>query len=218
MNRVSPVIAALLLGCTLTLNGQFVKSAGMKAGISLANQRHLIDIIDYTLENELVAGPAVTLFSEFYRGRRLGLQADLAYVARGSKTSTQSVTVNHLDNDRITVNKGDEKISRFHYLSLSPLAYFRFGEGPFTPYLLLGPRFDLLVRYETESDYPLEDQNDLIMGLSGGAGVEFNLGRVGVLAELQFQPDLSPVTNKDPLLINNNCLLFSVGFRYLNTR
>lgn len=218
MNRLPIVIAGFLFGCTLTVNGQFVKSAGVKAGISLANQSHLIDVIDHTLETGPVAGPAVTFFSEFFRGKHLGLQADLSYLARGSKSSVESVTVNHLDNDRITVNEGDEKISRFHYLSLSPLAYYRFGGGRVTPYLLLGPRFDLLIKYETESEYPLEDQNDLILGLSGGAGVEFSVGKMGVLAELQFQPDLSPVTNRDPLLINNNSLVFCVGIRYLKVR
>jgi len=218
MNRVPLVIACLLLGCTLTLNGQFVKSAGLKAGISLANQRHLIDIIDYTLETELIAGPVVTLFSEFYRGTHLGVQADLSYVARGSKTSVESVTVNHLNNDLINVNEGDPKVSRFNYMSLSPVVRYRIGEGAVTPYLLLGPRFDLLIKYETESEYPLEEQNSFILGLSGGAGLELSMGKLGLLTELQFQPDLSPVTNRDPLLINNNCLLFSVGIRYMNAR
>jgi hypothetical protein len=218
MNRVSLIIAALLIGCTLTLNGQFVKSAGLKAGISMANQSHRIDIIDYTIETELIAGPVVTLFSEFYRGKHLGLQADLSYVARGSKTSVESVTVNHLKNDLITVNEGEPKVSRFNYISLSPVVRYRIRGAAVTPYLLLGPRFDYLIKYETESEYPLEEQNSFILGLSGGAGVELSMGKLGLMAELQYQPDLSPVTNQDPLLINNNCLLFSVGINFLSIR
>ena len=154
---------------------------------------------------------------EFFSGRNLGYQLDLSYVTKGSESTTQSVTVNHLDENRIVVNQGDLTISKFRYLVVSPLVRYRFDLNPLTPYLMLGPRMDYLLNYETESEYPLEDQNQFILGLSMGAGAEFNLGKLGVFLEVQFQPDLSPVTNREPLLINNNVLLFYLGIRYKST-
>jgi len=70
-----------------------------------------------------------------------------------------------------------------------------------TPYAMLGPRLDLLLKYKTDSDYPLEEQNKIIFGLSGGVGAEINLNNLGFLIEAQYQPDISPVTNRDPSML-----------------
>lgn len=218
MNRIPVIITVFVFGATMAVSGQFVKSVGVKTGISLANQSYRIDFVDHTLETDPLVGSAASLFMEFIRVGRLGVQADLAYITKGSKSTVQSVTVNHLDNDRIVVNEGDEHQSKFSYLSLSPLARYRIGKGLIRPYLELGPRFDLLLKYSSDSEYPLEEQNSYILGLTGGAGVELNISKLGILAGLQFQPDLSPVTNQDPLLINNNILLFTVGISYLNKK
>jgi hypothetical protein len=218
MKRVIPVILFVFLITTVTVQGQFIESVGLKAGISLANQSHQITPIDYTLETDHVTGPAAGIFMEAFRGRHFGFQSDLAFVTKGSKTTTQSVTVNHLENDKIIVNEGDLKVSKFYYLCLSPMARYRINLERITPYALLGPRVDFLLKYKTDSDYPLEEQNKVIPGLTGGLGVEFDLNGLGVLFELQYQSDIMPVTGKDPLLINNNILLFTLGIRYLNVK
>ena len=216
MKQVVPVILFALLSGTLSVDGQFLKSMGLKAGISLANQSHQFTPIDYTLITDPVTGPAIAVFMEAFRGKHLSFQSDFAFVAKGSKTTTQSVTVNHLENDRIIVNEGDLQVSKFYYLSLSPMARYRIDMKRWTPYAVLGPRLDFLLKYKTDSEYPREEQNKIILGLTGGVGVEYNLNNLGVFVEFQYQPDLSPVTNQDPLLVNNNILLFTLGIRYLN--
>jgi hypothetical protein len=216
MKRMVPFILLLLFFDTLTLEGQFIGSAGLKAGVSLANQSHQITPIDYRLKTDPVAGPGIAIFMEAFRGNRFSFQADLAFVTKGSKTTTQSVTVKHLENDRIIVNEGDEKVSRFYYLCLSPMARYRMDLKHITPYAILGPRVDFLLAYRTDSDYPLEEQNKIIPGLTGGLGAELNLNGLGIFLELQYQSDIMPVTGKDPLLINNNIFLVTLGIRYLN--
>jgi hypothetical protein len=81
------------------------------------------------------------------------------------------------------------------------------------PYFLLGPRLDFLLNYASDSDYPLEVQNGTILGLTFGTGLEYRLDQFHLVAEIQYQSDLSPVTNEDPLLINNNALSFTIGIR-----
>ncbi len=218
MKRVIPVIIIFLLSATMTVEGQFISSVGLKAGISLANQSHQITPIDYTLETDPVIGPAAGIFLEAFRGKRFSFQTDIAFVTKGSKTTTQSVTVNHLDNDNIVVNEGDLKVSNFYYLSVSPMARYRIDLERITPYAMLGPRVDFLLKYKTDSDYPLEEQNKVIPGLTGGLGAEFNLNALGIFIEFQYQTDAMPVTGKDPLLINNNIFLFTLGIRYLNVK
>ncbi|MFC2113661.1 outer membrane beta-barrel protein, partial [Bacteroidota bacterium] len=174
MKRAIPVILLALLFGIPVVHGQFVESMGLKAGISLANQSHKFTPIDYTLETKPLIGPAIAFFVEPFRGEHLSLQLDLAFAAKGSKSTTQSITVNHLNNDQIIINEGDLKVSKFYYLSFAPMARYRIGEGPLSPYGLLGPRLDLLLKYTTDSDYPLEQQNNMILGLNVGAGVEYS--------------------------------------------
>ena len=81
---------------------------------------------------------------------------------------------------------------------------------------MLGPRFDYLLNYRTDSDYPLEEQNNFLLGIQAGAGVEYNLGKLWIFIELQYQSDLQPVTTRDPIQINNNVLLFNLGLRVLS--
>jgi hypothetical protein len=218
MKRVIPVLIFALLTATLPVDGQLINSVGIKAGISLANQSYQFTPIDYTLKTDPVIGPAAGIFLEAFRSKHFSFQSDLTFVTKGSKTTTQSVTVNHLDNDKIVVNEGDLKVSMFYYLCLSPMARYRLDLASITPYAMLGPRVDFLLRYKTDSDYPLEEQNKVIPGLTGGLGIEFNLNTMGLFIEIQYQSDLMPVNGKDPLLINNNIFLFTLGIRCLNVK
>ena len=190
-----------------------MESFGFKAGVSMANQSYKFTPIDYTMETESVVGPTFGFFLEVLKGAHFSFQMDLAYTSKGSKTTTESITVNHMDNDRIYVNEGDLLTSKFSYLSFSPMGRYRFEMEGMIPYLLLGPRLDILLSYETDSDYPLETQNNLILGLTLGTGLEFTLSKLSLFAELQYQPDLSPVNSTEPLLINNDMLSVTLGLR-----
>lgn len=218
MKRIIPAIIFVLLSITHAVDGQFINSMGLKVGISLADQTYIFTPIDYTLKTDPVIGPSAGIFLEAFRGKHFSFQSDLTFVTKGSKTTTESITVNHLENDRIIVNEGNLKISRFYYLCLSPMARYRMDLDHITLYVLLGPRVDFLVKYKTDSDYPLEEQNKVIPGLTGGLGTEFNLNTLYIFIEVQYQSDIMPVTGIDPLLVNNKILLFTLGIRYLNVK
>jgi hypothetical protein len=94
------------------------------------------------------------------------------------------------------------------------MARYRLELNRITPYALLGLRVDFLLKYDTESDYPLAGQNTVIPGLTGGLGLEYKPNEMGLFLEFQYQSDAMPVTGKDPLLINNNIFLLSAGIRY----
>jgi len=216
MKRPAVSIIILLFSGSLAINGQVISSLGVKAGVTLANQSHQFTSIDYTMDTEPIIGPTAGIFIEVFRKKHLSFQLDLAYVAKGSKTTTESITVNHLENDRIVVNQGDLTVSNFNYLVASPMVRFRFDKRQISPYLMLGPRFDYLLNYKTDSDYPLEKQNSFLVGIHIGTGVEYYFEKLGIFLEVQYQSDLQPVATWDPIHINNNVLLFNLGIRYLN--
>ena len=206
---------ALILTGLQVLYGQANYSLGIKAGVAVSNQSYKLTPIDYTLDTEPVWGPAVSLFVEAFRGNHFSFQTDLSYLVKGSSSNVESVTVNHMDNDQVTVNEGEQSTSKFKYLSIAPMARYRTGQGPLHPYFLLGPRLDMLLDYSTDSEYPLDDQNGSIAGLTIGAGLEFRLNNLGVSTELQYQGDFMPVTGQDPLLVNNHLLSLTFGIRWL---
>lgn len=215
MRRGLATIALILMAGISILYSQANYSLGIKAGVSLANQSYQLRPIDYTIETEPIVGPAIFLFVEAFRGSHFSFQVDLSYLVKGSKSSTESLTVDHLNNDQIIVNEGEQSTSTFKYLSIAPMARYRMGQGSLLSYFLLGPRLDMLLDYSTDSEYPLENQNGTILGLTLGAGLEYKLEKVGLFTELQFQPDLSPLTNEEPLHINNNIISFTLGLRRL---
>ena len=218
MKRGILYICLILVTCPGPVNGQLIDGLGLKAGVSLSNQTIRFTPIEYTMETDPILEPAAALFLEAFRGRSFSMQADFAYITRGNTTTTRSVTVNHLDQDRITENKGDPVTSKFRYLSITPMIRARTELENIIPYALVGPRIDVHLSYSTDSDYPLEQINHLIVGLSFGIGIEYRLDRTGLFLEVQYQPDLSPVTNREPLLVNNNSLFIAAGIRRSNFR
>jgi len=214
MNQRSLVIMLVLWACSCALYGQLSYSFGAKGGIALANQNYRFTVIDHDLETQFLTGPALFLFVEAFKARHISLQVDAGYIAKGSSTTTESVTVNHLENDQITIHEGEASTSNFSYLSIVPMVRYRWDLEKWSPYLLLGPRMDFLLSYRSDGEYPLEEQNQTILGLSVGAGLEYSLYPLGFFAEWQYLPDLSPVTHREPLLIKHNALALTLGIRW----
>ncbi|MEN8201796.1 MAG: outer membrane beta-barrel protein [Bacteroidota bacterium] len=204
-----------LIGMTVTnlVYGQFPASYGVKAGLSIANQSWKFTNLDYTLETDPLYSASVALFMEAFKGEHFSFQFDAAYELKGSSTSVQSITVQHFNNDQITVNAGALSTSSFKYLSFSPMARYRFDLENLVPYFLLGPRIDMLLSYTSDSENPLESWRGYAVGLTIGAGMEYSFGQFNLFTEIQYQPDLSPLTNHEPLLINNNMLVITLGVR-----
>jgi hypothetical protein len=217
MNRKAAYLAAVLIACSPALQAQTFRSWGVKGGLSLSNQSFLYTPIDYQVETGIILGPSLALFAENFSGDHFSLQTDVAFACRGSSTTVSSVTVNHLEEDRIVANQGDKSVSRHRYLAISPMFRARTGGEGLVPYALFGPRMDVLLYYSSDSEHPLEDQNKLILGLSLGAGLGYASGEKEWFLEVLFQSDLQPVTNYGPLLINNNSLVLTFGLRWLRT-
>ncbi|MDX2432950.1 MAG: outer membrane beta-barrel protein [Bacteroides sp.] len=195
-------------------NAQFISSFGVKGGVALSNQSYRITPINYTMDTKPIFSPSVVFFAEAFQGDHFTMQTDFAFACRGSSTTTRSLTVDHLKNNQVIVNEGEKATSRHRYLAISPMLRARTSNGGVEAYALFGPRLDILLYYSSQSEYPLDAQNHVILGLTFGLGVEFPLKKNMLFTELLFQPDLSPVNNTEPLMINNNSLVLTLGYRW----
>jgi len=197
------------------IEAQQLRSLGLKTGISISNQHVLFTLPDrdYRMETQILAGPSASFFVEFAKGERWSLETDLSYSSKGSSTTTESITVYHLENNRITENEGELTSTRMHYLSLAPQLRYRFPGNKLRPYLLLGPRIDLLMGYSNDSGYPLDEQNKIIPGISTGAGLELQAGRLGLFLEGLYLLDALPLTQDDPVHIRNRGGQVNLGIR-----
>ena len=213
MKRILINIFIILFICTSFVSGQFIQSFGLKGGFSLNNQNIRITPLDYRLETDPVICPDISLFLEAYKRNHQSMELDVSYLVKGFSSSVSSITVNHLENDRIEVNEGPIYNSRFHYLSISPLGRFFIERELIGIYGILGPRLDILLSYITDSDYPLEDQNGIILGIDVGVGLEFQFNRISLLSEIRYQPDVTTVQNIEPMRIKNHGLMFLVGIK-----
>lgn len=207
------ITLAILIMFSAGVCGQFPSSYGCKAGLSLANQSWRLSEPEYTFETEILPSFTLALFAETWKGEHFSFQLDAAYASKGSKSRVESVSVRHLEGEVLRANTGELSTSEFSYISLSPMARYRFDLERLVPYVLLGPRIDILLSYTSDSEYPLESWKGYTVGLTLGTGLEYSLEKLNLFAEIQFQPDLSPLTNEDPLLINNNALAFTLGLR-----
>jgi len=213
MKQMRYILILITTAVIAPVYGQFPAAYGIKAGVSIANQSWRFSNLDYTLETEAIYSVCGALFVEAFKGEHFSFQFDLAYEQKGSSTSTESITVHHFKEGSITANEGTVSSSYFKYLSFSPMARYRFELEHLIPYLLLGPRLDVLLNYSTDSEWPLESWQGYAVGLTVGVGMEYSFGQMNLLTEIQFQPDLSPLTNQEPLLINNNMLAIWLGIR-----
>ncbi len=213
MKRIQLALLLLILSCTMLVRGQFIDGYGIKTGLSIANQSFRFTPIDQELPTDVLIGPGAFFFVEAFKGQHFSLQVDLGVMFKGCKSTAQSITINHLDNDQIVVNEGPEFTSAHQYFTFSPMARYQWDYSKISLYTMLGPRLDVLLNYASSSLYPLDEQKDKILGLTGAFGLEYRWKKLQLFTEIQYQPDLSPVTNVEPLLVNNNVLFVCIGVR-----
>lgn len=214
--KITVFFICLSFPFSILVQGQIFSSTGLKTGMTISNQSIRFSPLDYyTMDTKPLLGPGIGLFLETFKGERFSFQLDLAYLGKGSKTNIESISVDHLNDNRITANSGNLTKSKFYYYTCSPMLRYFSPAGNLNAYFLLGPRFDFLSTYKSDSKYPLESQNEFILGLTGAFGVEKELNKMNVFAEIQYQTDLMPVTNEGSILINNNILFIALGIRFI---
>ncbi|MCK4233540.1 PorT family protein [candidate division WOR-3 bacterium] len=170
----------------------FTVDWGIKAGICIADQD-----FDYTYDIELDTkkrkGLDIGMYVDWVINSRLSLLTETHYIQKGM---VDSIEQRDDQGNKIGVIWYSNRVD---YLSIPILSRISFGTENINPYLIFGPRFDILIGNQSK---PLESLYDEFkkFGIGGdfGIGIESDiLKSVTVLIEFRYSPDLTDAYKTD---------------------
>jgi hypothetical protein len=188
-------------------NARLLKAYGFKAGVVVANQD-----FDYfgrlQFDTKARSGLSFGVFAEWLSLRSLSILTEAHYIQKGYVS--ESVQTDEFGTP-IRIFKFDHRVD---YLSIPLLAKVTLRTKHLSPYLIVGPRFDFLLGYKSETlDEVYRDLKDLDVGGTIGLGVESRSQPVKVLLEFRYSPNFTNAYQTDLLKVKNNSFEILFGVR-----
>ncbi|MBU1099445.1 MAG: PorT family protein [Bacteroidetes bacterium] len=194
-----------------SLNAQFIRGYGLKAGFTSSNLKWDYNTggQQWMIEPDNRNGVNLGLFVEFLDLPVFSTLAEVNYVQKGINQNVPFTSPTNPDG-------GEESLNwqiNLDYLNLSFLAKGRISIGQFTPYLLAGPSYDIEINRSVENDDidNYKDYKKHRMGLKLGAGTEFKLETVTLLAEFVYQADPDNLFNNQLLIVTTSSFDLRIG-------
>lgn len=212
------LLSFLFLVLTSWAQGQWVKSLGLKSGVSMANQSWNLISANRALDTEWRNGYYGAVSLEFLKSKHLSLTTDLGYYAKGNIQNIPIATIQMPEGDG-TFRTVD---TRFDYLLINPMLRIRHETGRIVPYALLGFRMDYQLSYQSDLNLqPIEnDFRKTLWGGNLGAGLEYKTKQFGLLLEGQYHIDFTDLVNIPPsgtnagVEVENRAFVWCIGLRY----
>jgi hypothetical protein len=206
MRRVT-IVAALVLFSFSGANAGVLDGYGLKAGVVVANQD-----FDYSeglrLDTKSRSGLNLGIFAEWLSLRPLSILTEVHYIQKGHVD--ESVQTDEFGTP-IRIFKFDHRLD---YLSIPLLAKVTLRTKHLSPYLVVGPRFDFLLGYKSETfDEVYKDLKDTDVGGTIGLGVESRGQPVKVFLEFRYSPDFTSAYQTEFLKITNSSFEILFGVR-----
>jgi hypothetical protein len=166
MNRKILFLTALSIVITVSAQAQSVKGWGVLAGYTSADQEWEPSLFDTKSREGFHAG----IYAEWLNLPYVSVVTGLMYTQKGAGdempiTGEDSPTVLEIRTD----------YAKFDYLSLPVLGKVSLPWGTLSPYLLAGPRLDILLGHSQDHDFMKsvnEEYEPVVVGLTAGAGVQ----------------------------------------------
>jgi hypothetical protein len=183
---------------------QVVKGYGVKGGISIANQQFNYNYTGPEPSSEKNRiGFTIGAYIELFEFVNFNFQPELLYVQKGMIvesiwtggiwTGSQSPTPSEFNN-------------RLYYLSLPLLIKYSIKNSIAIPYLVVGPRIDFMISYNSEEsnrEELYEEFNRIDFGGDIGVGIEFGVMDVLLLFELRYSPNFTASFNNEGRTVKN---------------
>jgi hypothetical protein len=210
MTTVFKWIIVLAVGISSTTHAQLVRGFGIKVGVTAANQTwDYASVPDLTADNRW--GITGSAFVELLRMPYFSVLVESQYTQKGMSFSAPVATEQNPDGtgEFITLRP------RVDYLSTPILAKVRLETPLITPYLLAGPRYDVLLARHGEGFQAVIDKfKSSELGATIGGGAEFgSLLPLDVLIELRYNMSLQAAYNTNFLKVRNQTLDLMLGVR-----
>ena len=208
MSVKSTILAAalVLLLAQSAAQAQLTRSYGIKLGLVGANETwSTIPATDTRW------GFTAGVYAELPYSKYLSADGEIQYTQKGMKYSIPVTTASQPDGSGQYYTLSP----RIDYISIPILAKLRLPLPKFTPYLVVGPRFDFLIsRSGGPLDAAISQFDKMDYGLTIGAGVELNsIFPFGLLAEFRYNPNSYDSYNNQYLSVRNRSMDFLVGVR-----
>jgi hypothetical protein len=186
---------------------QLVKGYGLKAGMVAANQD-----FDYSqgleADTENRIGLDVGVFAEWLNHSYFSILTEIHYIQKGH--TVESTRTDEFGNPLSTVKHNN----RLDYLSIPLLAKITLRTQYALPYLVIGPRFDYLLGYQSEISKELFDEfKNTGVGGTVGLGLESKSKPVKFLLEFRYSPDFTNAYKSDMLKVKNSSFEILFGLR-----
>ena len=186
-----------------------INGYGVKLGMSYANQN-----FDYTndtleLDSDYLSGTCAGVFVEWLKLPLIGVTTEVLYVQKGMKVTTARTTPG--DPSGVGTTEVNNRVS---YLSIPVLAKLKFGGMLLSPYIVAGPRFDVLLSYDSKEKDIYDNFKSTVVGGDIGVGGEFSfILPVALSAEIRYSTDFDNSYQTDLLKVKNKAFLFLLGLR-----
>jgi len=201
---------AVVLNLTLA-NSITAQDWGLKAGLSVSDQTYDYSVAGLNIDRLSQTGLAAGIFINLNFGSFTSIRFGVDYVQKGSGIDVLIMTSQYVGQGTIRFE------DRIDYLSINLLATPSLIKvPPISPYLIIGPRVDILISSDTYIETLTSDKlKSGIFGASVGAGFKFSIASASSLfVEAVYQPDFSDTFKINTLTIKNKSILISAGLLF----
>jgi hypothetical protein len=204
MNRII-ISVFLVLFSFSSAYAQLLKGYGLKGGIVAANQDFEYTQ-DFQADTKSRTGLDVGIFAEWFDLRIFSVLTEVHYIQKGHVD--EYTRTDEFGNPAGTIKHN----SRLDYLSVPLLVKITLNTQYALPYLVIGPRFDYLMGYESETSKELfENFKNTGVGGTVGLGMQSRSEPVKFLLELRYSPDFTNAYKSDLLKVKNNSFEVLLG-------
>jgi opacity protein-like surface antigen len=205
------IFLTFLFISTVSVNSQILSNFGLKAGLGISNQSwDYKDDINLEFDNKVGIAPRV--FFEFLDLSLFEMQAELGFLQKGFKEKVPIGSVTQPDGTGEFINVNN----KLNYLSLSALAKLKYTIGVITPYIILGPQFNLLLSKEIDKGWEVvfDEFSKNNFGISVGIGSDVtNVFPFTFLIEYKYERDFIDNFDSPNINIKNYSHIFLVGIK-----
>ncbi len=202
--------AILFLLCSPPLEAKILHSFSVKAGLVIAHQDFdYAHIPDPQWDSRL--GFCAGGFVEWLEGSRFHVLTEALYVQKGMNTEVEGRDENNMPTGTVTLDQ------RVDYLSVTVALKLGLKSPVISPYILAGPRADILLGYDVGEGYDAlyDEFKSVEFGADAGVGTELCLGHLPVfLVEFRYSPDFTSAYKTDLLEVSNGSIGILAGVKF----
>jgi hypothetical protein len=203
-------VLAAFLSVASTTHAQLVRSYGIRLGTVAANQSwKYADTPELTTSERW--GITGGVYIELLDLPLVSVIGEIQYTQKGMRFSVPVTT----EAQPYGTGQFITESPKVDYLSVPVLAKVRLSFPAITPYLIAGPRADLLLSKKGDGfDAVVDKFKSTDVGGTFGLGVELHtLLPVGLLAEIRYNPSFRDAFKNEFLSVRNHSFDFLVGLQ-----